>query len=237
MDANEVYLAAVQASEQLRREGYRAADQLHRDAIDHATMLGRTSGIASSRVTADASDARAYLYLEAEQRHFDRRAALARHFDQRWTSGGNAHAAHALAFVAEIDPDGCYAVAPPPPPIGRMAAVEHHNGVPVTRRVHNGRVVPEPLDRFATRPPTFSGDAKAFMAAKTAGTMTPKEIAEMEAFQAEQAQSVTSPVTDMPDQAIPEPVQAIPGSIEPRSEASTQPPPGLLADIAKALGR
>lgn len=180
---DEVYLAAVQASEQLRREGYQAADQLHRDATEVATML------ASSRVTADAvtglcpgtdresgrrSDARAYLYLEAEGRHADRRNALATHFGQHWTGLGNAHADHALAFVAEVDPDGRYAVAPPPPPIGRMAAVEHHIGVPVARRVLDGRVVPESFDRFATRPPTFTGDAKA---GKILATMTPKEIA------------------------------------------------------------
>jgi hypothetical protein len=179
----EAYLAAVKASERLRDEGYRAADQLHSDATEgaHQTMMASRRGAADAdrlhRGRADASDARKYLYEDAERRHFDRRAALARHFGQYWTGPGNPDAEHAKAFVVSLDPSGEHEVDPPAAPLGSLTVIEHHAGIRQVRRVHNGRVVPEV---FGSDPPraTFTGD---LAAAKARAVMTPSEIAEMEA--------------------------------------------------------
>lgn len=242
-DLAAAYLSAVRASERLRAEAYLAADQLAADAIEDAggklshPSRGRRTPVdlaTHARVTAAAGDARAGLYREAEERHFDRRAALAVHLGQRWTGRGNAGADHARQFVAEVDPDGLYRVASEPSLIGRPILAEHHPGMPVPRRIdERGRVVPEQFVVGAQRP-TFRGDSKM---AKTRGVMTAKEVAEAEASLADQqAQSVTADVSDTPapTAAIPEPTDAL--SID-REGTSRSPPAGLLADIAKALGR
>jgi hypothetical protein len=254
-DRNTAYLKAVKRSEEVRRDAYASADQLAADAIEDAggklSQSRRTSTdlATHARVTAAAGDARAGLYREAEERHFDRRAALAVHFGQRWTGPGNAGADHARQFVAEVDPDGLYAAQPPAPPVGLPAIVEHHAGVLQQRRIdERGRAVPEQFVVGGDRG-TFRGDAAEFGRLKTAGTMTSKERAEAAAWVRRSlsgsvpghspvtaAQSVTADVSDTPapTEAAPEPTDAL--SID-REGTSRSPPPGLLADIAKALGR
>ena len=89
---------------------------------------------------AAASDARAEMYTEAEQRHADRLAAIQRHFGQQITSRGNPDADHAVAFVAEHDPEGLFAPAAVDPPISELVEIDY-NGIKRVGRVNsNGRV-------------------------------------------------------------------------------------------------
>lgn len=119
-----------------------------------------------------ASDHRAALLAETEQRHADRLAALARHFGQHYRGPGDPDAGHALAFLAEIDPAKLWAPgASMPLPIGEITTIEFA-GTKQQRRVDGrGRAVPEsPVadDGWSNRP-TFAADAEAFLAAKRAG--------------------------------------------------------------------
>ena len=58
---------------------------------------------------AAAGDARAEIVGEAERRHYERLAAIQRHFGQHVMSRGNPEADHALAFVETVaDPEGLY---------------------------------------------------------------------------------------------------------------------------------
>jgi hypothetical protein len=102
-------------SEKIRDDGYRAADQLSADAITDADAKLRGAGFSSEakaardEAYAAASDARAGLVAEAERRHYDRLAAIQRHFSQQVTSHGSADAGHALAFLETVagTPRGC----------------------------------------------------------------------------------------------------------------------------------
>jgi hypothetical protein len=64
------------------------------------------------------------MYAEAEQRHANRMAALARYFGQAYRGPGNPDADHALAFVAEVDPNGLWTPFVAEPPIGEIATIE-----------------------------------------------------------------------------------------------------------------
>ena len=62
---------------------------------------------------AAAGDARAAAHAEAEQRHYERLAAIQRHFGQQVMSRGDPDADHALAFVETVaDPAGLYSPQP-----------------------------------------------------------------------------------------------------------------------------
>jgi hypothetical protein len=236
----EAYLAAVKRSEEVRRDAYTSADQLAIDAIEDAggklshprggPSRGRrtsTDLATHGRVTAAAGDARAGLYREAEERHFDRRAALAVHFGQRWTGRGNAGADHARQFVAEVDPDGLYRADPEPSPIGSPVMAEHHPGMPVLRRIdERGIIVAETFTPGDGGRGTFRGDAAA---ARRFATMTQRERAEAAAWVAEQAQSVS--VTSPAVTETPAPELAV------TTATPDEPPPGLVADIQAALAR
>jgi hypothetical protein len=119
-----------------------------------------------------AGDVRSAAYAEAEQRHYDRMAAIQRHFGQQVTSRGNPDAGHAQAFVETVaDPEGLFAPQPVDPPIGRVVEIAY-NGIKRQVRVDaRGRVVAENsvADDGWSRCGTFTGDAEAFLAAKRAG--------------------------------------------------------------------
>jgi hypothetical protein len=91
------------------------ANQLGVDCIDTADAALRKEPFnpvgraARDRAYSAASDARAGMYAEAEQRHANRLAAIQRHFGQQITSRGDPDADHALVFVAEVDPAGLWA--------------------------------------------------------------------------------------------------------------------------------
>jgi hypothetical protein len=181
---------------------------LRRDPFNQAGKAAR------ERAYSAASDARAGVYAEAEQRHANRMAALARYLGQAYRGSGDPDADHALAFVAEVDPAGLWAPIATPAPVGTLTTI---NVAGMKRQVRvgaNGRVVAEnPVadDGWSNRG-TFTGDASAFMAAKRAGVgVRPGEEP------SHQATPVVAP-------AEPQPL------LEP-------PPPGLLADIAAILAR
>jgi len=118
-------------------------------------------------------------YDVAAQLHFDRRAALARHFDQYWIGPGDANASYALDFVKEIDPDsslGWRKPTEPTPPTRPVAFAGVTYDRPATRgddgtmRIANSTAADPPRG-------TFSGHAAEFRAAKFAGTRTPAERA------------------------------------------------------------
>lgn len=254
MTRDETYRAAIAASERMRNDGYRAAEQLHRDCIDsaHAKMMAGPRDLAAlaerDRAHADASDARAYLYQEAEQRHADRLAALARRFGQHYRGPGNPAADHAQAFVISIDPDGECAAMPLPAPVGELAVIEFAGSRHERRVDERGRVVPErrqpDLDRA-----TFTGDAAAFSAAKARGVMTPAELAAAESFRSRPTGSLSAADAHKASLATETPA-AYPTAAETMAQPSgrpsqmdvpkpdiSAPPPGLLADIAAILRR
>ena len=159
----------------------RAADRLVVDATTDAGAKLRKAGFSveakavRDAIYSAASDARAGAYVEAELLHYDRLAAIQRHFGQQVMSRGDPDADHALAFVETVaDPEGLYA----PQPVeatsnGVRGVVEiAYNGIKRQVRVDaNGRVVAEsPVadDGWSNRG-TFSGDTEAFMAAKRSG--------------------------------------------------------------------
>jgi hypothetical protein len=225
-DLAAVYLASVRASERLRDDRQKAAEQAHADVTaqadqDYHGNPDRAAGARNrDRVYALTGDGRQGVYDRAAQDHFDRVAAAQRHFGQSISARGNPDAPHAQAWLRGLDVDE-FAAQPEPPPIGRPILAEHHPGMPVPRRIdERGIIVAETFTLGARRPPTFSGDAAA---ARRFATMTSKERAEAAAWVVEQAQSVTADVSDT-SAAAPEPIP------EPA-------PPGLLADIAKALGK
>ena len=166
---------------------------------------------------AAAGDARAEIVGEAERRHYERLAAIQRHFGQHVMSRGNPEADHALAFVETVaDFEGLYTPQPAEAPIGRVVEIAY-NGIKRLVRVDaKGHVVAESSvfdDGWSTRG-TFAGDAEAFMAAKRAG------------------------VGLKPDPEEPPPAPPIPPPPMIRAEPRPEPPPpGLLADIAAALAR
>jgi hypothetical protein len=154
-----------------------------------------------------AGDARAAAYAEAEQRHYDRLAAIQRYFGQQIARRGDPDADHALAFVETIaDPERLYAPQPAEAPIGRVVEIAY-NGIKRQVRVDaNGRVVADSDDGWSRRG-TFAGDAEAFMAAKRAG------------------------VGLKPDPDEPPPAPPIPPPPMIRAEPQPEPPPpGLLAE-------
>ena len=124
---NEAYQRARLASEKIREDAYRAADQLSADAVTVAAAKLRQARFSvEARAARDATysaagDARAAAYAEAEQRHYDRLAAIQRHFGQQITRRGDPDADHALAFVETVaDPEGLYTPQPAEAPIGRV---------------------------------------------------------------------------------------------------------------------
>jgi hypothetical protein len=143
----EAYHRARQASEKLRDNVYKAANQLSADAITDADAKLRGASFnteakaARDAAYAAASDARAGAYAEAEQRHFDRLAAIQRHFGQQTISRGNP--GHALAFVETVaDPERRFAPAAVEATIGEVVAIDY-NGIKCQVRIDAcGRVVP-----------------------------------------------------------------------------------------------
>lgn len=227
MDRNAAYLAGLKRSEQLRDDGYRAADQLHADVLDeaHRKMLASPRNLADARERDKAGpvadDARAAGYEQAERDHEHRRAALAFHFDQFYRGRGNPAAA--AAFLASVD--GGFAPSPIPAPtptrkIEVAAGVVHEVGGVMSP---SGAFSPIALDATNSRE-TFTGTEEDFAAAKRFAVMTPKEAAEAEAYRASLVNAAERPSgRPAPPDAMPKP--------EPT------PPPGLLADIAAALAR
>jgi hypothetical protein len=97
-----------------RQDAHRAADQLSADAITDADAKLRQARFgAEARAARDATysaagDARAAAYAEAEQRHYDRLAAIQRYFGQQMARRGNPDADYAVVFVEMVaDPRGC----------------------------------------------------------------------------------------------------------------------------------
>ncbi len=200
-----------------------AADQLHADVLATATEKFRASRKFQidleqhTRAGAVADEGRAAGYAFADRDHKDRLAALQRHFGQAITSREDPDATHAQAFLASVDPDGQFAPAPTPVAAGTPRVIEHHIGVRHTRLVDaNGRVVPEQSTQVDPPRGTFTGSPAAYAMAKTRGAVTPREIAEAEAFLALQASEEPAMPTTPPEPA---------------------PPPGLLRDIAATLAR
>jgi hypothetical protein len=179
-EANAAYLAALKQSEELRDAHFKAADEVHSATLDaiHQRMMNsrRTLDDAHerNRAQAAAGDGRQLAYDVGAQLHFDRRAALARHFGQYWIGPGDANASHAGDFVKEIDPDGSLGwrkpaePTPPSRPVA-FAGVSYdrpaHHGDDGTVRIANSTVVDPPRG-------TFSGDmlsAKAAAVSKGIG--------------------------------------------------------------------
>jgi hypothetical protein len=166
------------ASEKIRDDAYRAADQLSADAVTDADGKLRQARFSTeARTVRDATygaagDARDAAYAEAEQRHRDRLGAIKRHFGQQVMNSGDPDADHALAFIETVaDPEGPYAPQPAEAPIGEVVEI-NYNGIKRCVRVDaRGRVVAEnPVadDGWSTRG-AFTGDAEAFLAAERAG--------------------------------------------------------------------
>ncbi|HEV8032026.1 MAG TPA: hypothetical protein VGP42_13500 [Stellaceae bacterium] len=181
MTRDETYVAGRDASAGMLADGYRAADQFHADVIDgaHETLKASSRNLADladrDRAHGDASDARAYLYAEAEQRHHDRLAALAHHFGQFYRGPGNPAADDALDFVASIDLAGDPKAMPLPAPMP-VAAVEFHGDAAEFNRIKmagtrtpqereadraaveatSGIVAAEPVPSIPTTPPVIS---------------------------------------------------------------------------------
>jgi hypothetical protein len=134
------YKRAREKSERIKQDAYAAANQLAVDCIETAdTALKKdpfspVARAARDRAYSAASDARAGMYAEAEQRHANRMAALARYFGQAYRGPGNPDADHALAFVAEVDPNGLWTPFVAEPPIGEIATIEFA-GIKPQRRV------------------------------------------------------------------------------------------------------
>ena len=127
-----------------------------------------------------AADALAEGYRLAEQQHFDRLAAISRHFGSRGNPRGNPNAQHAVDFLASLG--FTLAADPPTPQPAPLTTAEiSYNGI-VTRRPVNadGKVIDGP--KFDDPPRgTFTGSAADFQAAKIIATMTPAEVAKMKA--------------------------------------------------------
>ena len=223
MARNDAFHQARVASEKIRDDTYRAADQLSAHArTDADAKLRQARFSAEAKAVRDAAysaaaDARVAAYAEAERRHYDRLAAIQRHFGPQMARRGNPDADHALAFVETVaDFEGLYTPQPAEAPIGRVVEIAY-NGIKRLVRVDaKGHVVAESSvfdDGWSTRG-TFAGDAEAFMAAKRAG------------------------VGLKPDPEEPPPAPPIPPPPMIRAEPRPEPPPpGLLADIAAALAR
>jgi hypothetical protein len=130
MTKNEVFQAAREKSERIKQDAYTAANQLAVDCIETADAAPRKDAFnpaakaAREHAYSAASDARAGMHAEAEQRHTNRLAAVQRHFGQQITSRGDPDADRALAFVAEVDPTGVWAPIAKPAPIGEIATIE-----------------------------------------------------------------------------------------------------------------
>ena len=176
MRRNRMYLAAKRESERLLTDAYLAADKQAADTIEaaHAKHLsGEIDHPAKLDVYANASDTRAASYAQAEREHYDRLAAIQRHFSQQVVSRGNPDAPAALDFVATVaDPEGLYAPVPAPAPVGELTIVDF-NGI--RRQVivdGSGRVIAEnPVadDGWSSRQTFTPADPDEFVAAKRAG--------------------------------------------------------------------
>src|SRR5262249_49092251 len=152
---NDAYHWARLASEKIRDDAYRAADQLSADAITDAdAKLHQARFSAEARALRDATYSVAGdAYSEAEQRHYDRLATIQRHFGQQIARRGDPDADPAPAFVKTVaDPEGLYAPQPAEAPFGRVVEIGY-NGIKRQVRVDpRGRVVAEtPLPMTAGR--------------------------------------------------------------------------------------
>ena len=248
---DETYLSALAASAAILADGYRTADQLHADVIDgaHETLKRSRRDLADlaerDRAYGNASDARAYLYAEAEQRHQDRLAALALHFGQFYRGPGNPAADHAQAFVASIDPAGDdeYAAPPLPEPVGTPAVVTFGGSRHERRVDERGRVVPEQLQQPDPERGTFTGSPAEFAAAKARGVMTPTELAGGAAATLGFPERPDDDRLCRSDRAGNLHVGNAVAAVEPPAPAAEaiprppSPPAGLLADIAATLAR
>ena len=213
-DHDAAYLAAIRASERLRADRQKAAEQAFFDVTDQAYA----DHAARDRAYAIASDGRQGVYDRAAQDHFDRVAATQRHFGQAIRAHGNPDAPHAQAWLATLDVEA-FRADPEPSPIGSPAIVEHHPGMPVARRIdERGIIVAEPFTPGDGGRGTFCGDAAS---AKRAGVMTRREQAEAEAWLAAQKAGPTFAPSQTTTAVMPAP----------------EPPPGLVADIQAALAR
>ena len=127
MARNDAFHQARVASEKIRDDTYRAADQLSAHArTDADAKLRQARFSAEAKAVRDAAysaaaDARVAAYAEAERRHYDRLAAIQRHFGPQMARRGNPDADHALAFVETVaDFEGLYTPQPAEAPIGRV---------------------------------------------------------------------------------------------------------------------
>ena len=164
-------MAGRDASAGILADGYRAADQFHADVIDgaHEKLKASSRNLADlaerDRMHGDASDARAYLYAEAEQRHHDGLAALALHFGSGIAGPATRPPITRKPLVASIDlagdPKSCHAIARWPMPV---AAVEFRGSRQERRVDASGRVVPE------RRGPTPSAPLSPAMLRRSAGS-------------------------------------------------------------------
>jgi hypothetical protein len=146
----------------LRKAGFSAEARAARDATYAA-----------------AADARAAAYAEAEQRHYDRLAAIQRYFGQQVVSRGNPDAGHALAFVETVaDPEGLYAPQPAEAAWNGVRGISQvfeiaYNGIKREVRVDaNGHVVAE-----SPEDPTTDGRGAANLPVTPKPSWRPREPA------------------------------------------------------------
>ena len=182
---NDAYRRACLASEKIRDDAYRAADQLSADAITDAdAKLRQARFSAEARAARDATycasgDARAAAYAEAEQQHRDRLAAIERHFGQQISRRGDPDADHALAFVETVaDPEGLYAPQPAEAAWNGVRGISQvfeiaYNGIKREVRVDaNGHVVAE-----SPEDPTTDGRGAANLPVTPKPSWRPREPA------------------------------------------------------------
>src|SRR5260370_14213663 len=149
MTKNEAFQTARERSERIKQDAYAAANKLAVDCIETADAALRNDAfnpaakVAREHAYSAASDARAGMYAEAEQRHANRMVAVQRHFGQQITSRRDPDTDHALPFVVEIHPAGLWAPIPMPAPIGALTTIEVAE-IKQQRRVDpDGRVLSE----------------------------------------------------------------------------------------------
>jgi hypothetical protein len=116
-DHDAAYLAAIRASERLRADRQKAAEQAFFDVTDQAYA----DHAARDRAYAIASDGRQGVYDRAAQDHFDRVAATQRHFGQAIRAHGNPDAPHAQAWLATLDVEA-FRADPEPSPVTETPA-------------------------------------------------------------------------------------------------------------------
>jgi hypothetical protein len=151
------YLALVKRSGAIRADEERAAER----AADR-TFDGSNAGPAADQLQAR--------YDIAAARHFDRRAALAKHFGQHWAGPGDPYATHALRWLAEnVSTEPVASVSAPATRLVKFNGIEHTVGA-----VTSPSGAPSPLPKFNDPPRgTFTGSPAEFEAAKRAAVEAP----------------------------------------------------------------